>query len=136
MASVFSKIVAGEIPCHKAAEDADHLAFMDINPVAIGHVLVIPKKETDYIFDLGDEELAKLMAFVKKVAKAMGRVFPDAPKIGMSVIGLDVPHAHVHLVPLHSGTDLDFGKEHLKMDKEALADIAERILGEYNKTNK
>ncbi len=132
MASIFSKIVAGEIPCYKVAEDEKHLAFLDIAPVARGHVLVIPKKETDYIFDMEDAELAELMVFAKKVAKALIKVCP-APKIGVSVIGLDVPHAHVHLVPIHGVTDIDFGKEKLKLPEAEMDDLAGRILSEFEK---
>lgn len=130
MASIFSKIVAGEIPCYKVAEDENHLAFLDIAPVAKGHVLVIPKKEIDYVFDMEDAELAGLMVFAKKVAKALIKVCP-APKIGVSVIGLDVPHAHVHLVPIHGVTDIDFGKEKLKMPEAEMKELAGRILAEF-----
>ena len=124
--------MAGEIPCYKVAEDEKHLAFLDIAPVARGHVLVIPKKETDYIFDMEDAELAELMVFAKKVAKALIKVCP-APKIGVSVIGLDVPHAHVHLVPIHGVTDIDFGKEKLKLPEAEMDDLAGRILSEFEK---
>ena len=130
MASIFSKIVAGEIPCYKVAEDENHLAFLDIAPVAKGHVLVIPKKEIDYVFDMEDAELAGLMVFAKKVAKALIKVCP-APKIGVSVIGLDVPHAHVHLVPIHGVTDIDFGKEKLKLPEAEMNELAGRILAEF-----
>lgn len=130
MASIFSKIVAGEIPCYKVAEDENHLAFLDIAPVAKGHVLVIPKKEIDYVFDMEDAELAGLMIFAKKVAKALIKVCP-APKIGVSVIGLDVPHAHVHLVPIHGVTDIDFGKEKLKLPEAEMKELAGRILAEF-----
>ncbi|MCM1531288.1 MAG: HIT family protein [Bacteroides sp.] len=130
MASIFSKIVAGEIPCYKVAEDGKHLAFLDIAPVTKGHVLVIPKKETDYIFDLEDAELAELMVFAKKVAKALIKVFP-APRIGMSVIGLDVPHTHVHLMPIHGGNDIDFGKEKLKLEASEMQAIADAVLKEF-----
>lgn len=132
MASIFSRIVAGEIPCYKVAEDEKHLAFLDIAPVAKGHVLVIPKKEIDYIFDMEDAELAALMAFAKKVAKALIKVCP-APKIGMSVVGLDVPHAHVHLIPIHGGTDMDFGKEKLKLEPEEMKQISDAVAVEFVK---
>lgn len=131
MASIFSKIVSGEIPCYKVAEDERHLAFLDIAPVAKGHVLVIPKKETDYVFDMEDGELATLMAFAKKVAKALIKVCP-APKIGMSVVGLDVPHVHVHLIPIHGGTDMDFGKEKLKLEKPEMEAVASAIAKEFS----
>lgn len=132
MASIFSRIVSGEIPCYKVAEDGKHLAFLDIAPVAKGHVLVIPKKEVDYIFDMEDSELAGLMVFAKKVAKALIKVCP-APKIGMSVVGLDVPHAHVHLVPIHGVADIDFGKEKLKLPEQEMAGLANRIFAEFQK---
>ena len=132
MSSIFSKIAAGEIPCYKAAEDSKHLAFLDIAPVAKGHVLVIPKKETDYIFDLPDNELGELMSFAKKVAKALIKVCP-APKIGMSVIGLDVPHAHIHLGPIHGVADIDFGKEKLHLPEKEMKALADSIFAEFRK---
>ena len=107
MASLFSRIASGEIPSYKVAEDKDHFAFLDINPVHPGHVLVIPRKETDYIFDLTDEELASLMLFAKRVAKALKKAIP-CKKVGITVIGLDVPHTHVHLVPMNTGSDMNF----------------------------
>lgn len=133
MASIFSKIVAGEIPCYKVAEDDRHLAFLDIAPVARGHVLVVPKKEVDYIFDMEDGDLAALMVFAKKVAKALIKVCP-APKIGMSVIGLDVRHTHVHLVPIHGVADIDFGKEKLRLSETELKSLSEQIAAEFDKT--
>lgn len=130
MATIFSKIIAGEIPCYKVGENEHAFAFLDIAPIAKGHVLVVPKREVDYIFDLSDEELGHLTAFAKKVAKALIQVCP-APKIGMSVIGLEVPHAHIHLVPIHGDKDLDFSKEKLKLSeaefKALAAAIAERL---------
>jgi len=123
MASIFSRIVDGEIPCYKVAENDDFLAFLDIMPVNLGHVLVIPKKETDYYFDLSDEELAGLMVFSKKVAKGIKEVFP-CKKVGVTVIGLEVPHAHVHLVPMNSMGDMDFTKEKLKPSTEELEKMA------------
>lgn len=132
MASIFSKIVAGEIPCHKVAEDDRHLAFLDIAPVVKGHVLVIPKKETDYIFDMEDEELSSLVVFAKKVARALIKVFP-APKIGMSVVGLDVPHVHIHLMPIQGGADIDFSKEKLKLEPEEMKRIADSVAAEFAK---
>lgn len=107
MATIFSRIVAGEIPCHKIAETDDYLAFLDVRPQAKGHTLCIPKQETDYIFDLSDEHLSGLMLFAKKVAKALEAVVPCA-RIGVSVIGLEVPHAHVHLIPIQSMDDMRF----------------------------
>lgn len=107
MASIFTRIVKGEIPSYKVAEDERYYAFLDINPLQKGHTLVIPKKETDYLFDLSNEDLAGLMVFAKKVARAIGRAIP-CQRVGVAVLGLDVPHAHVHLVPLNSGDDLNF----------------------------
>ena len=108
MASIFSKIVAGEIPCYKVAEDDNYFAFLDINPVAPGHTLVIPKHEVSYIFDLDSEEYAGLWAFARKVAAALEQAVP-CKRIGIAVIGLEVPHAHIHLVPLQREGDMDFG---------------------------
>lgn len=125
MASLFSKIVSGEIPSYKVAEDEHYYAFLDINPLQKGHTLVVPKKETDYIFDLSDEELAGLMIFAKKVAKAMGKCIP-CQRVGVAVLGLDVPHAHVHLVPLNSGNDLNFcnpKKQFASEEMQACADL-------------
>ncbi len=123
--TIFSKIVAGEIPCHKIAESADFLAFLDVNPIAKGHTLVIPKKEVDYIFDLDDGLYVGLMQFAKKIAPALEAVVP-CQRIGVSVIGLEVPHAHVHLVPLNRMADMDFGKK-IKMSAEELAELATSI---------
>lgn len=123
--TIFSKIVAGEIPCHKIAETADFLAFLDVNPVAKGHTLVIPKREIDYIFDLDDALYVGLMQFAKKLAPALEAVVP-CQRIGLSIIGLEVPHAHVHLIPLNRMSDMDFGKK-LKMSAEELAELAEAI---------
>lgn len=133
MATIFSRIVAGEIPCYKVAEDEKHLAFLDIAPVTKGHTLVIPKKEVDYIFDMEDAELGELMVFAKKVAKALIKVCP-APKIGVSVIGLDVHHTHVHLMPIHGVTDIDFGKEKLKLEASELQHIADSVRSEFEKS--
>lgn len=126
MATIFSRIAAGEIPSYKVAEDERHFAFLDINPVNEGHVLVIPRKETDYIFDLSDEDYKALMLFAKRVAKALKKALPCA-KVGMSVIGLDVPHVHVHLVPMNSGADMDFCGKKLTLPAERMAEIAESI---------
>src|SRR5512138_3778934 len=114
MASIFTRIVNGEIPCHKVAEDDRFLAFLDINPLAIGHTLVIPKKETDYIFDIEDEELKDLFLFAKTVALAVENVVP-CQRIGIAVVGLEVPHAHIHLIPLQTIYDIDFKKPKLKL---------------------
>lgn len=125
MASIFSKIVAGEIPCYKVAETDDCLAFLDINPVAVGHVLCIPKKEVDYIFDIDDDLYSKLMLFSKTVAMGLKKVCPCI-KVGVAVVGIDVPHAHVHLIPLNTPADLNFSK-HVAMAPAELADLAEKI---------
>lgn len=126
MASIFTRIVNGEIPCHKIAETADYLAFLDVRPQAPGHTLCIPKQETDYIFDLGDEQLAGLLVFAKKVARAIRQVVP-CKRIGIAVIGLEVPHAHVHLIPLNAVSDLSFSKEPLVFSGDELRDLAARI---------
>jgi len=126
MSSIFTKIVNGEIPSHKIAEDKDYLAFLDINPLVEGHTLVIPKEETDYIFDLEDEKLAGLIKFSKKVSKKIKAVI-DCNRIGVSVIGLEVPHAHVHLIPIHSMSDMNFANEKLKLSAEELEAIAQKI---------
>lgn len=117
MASIFSKIVAGEIPCYKVAEDDEHLAFFDVQPIAEGHVLVIPKIEEDYLWDLSDNDLSKLILFAKKVSIRVKELFP-CKKVGMAVIGLEVPHVHIHLVPMNHVGDLDFTKERLNISQE------------------
>jgi histidine triad (HIT) family protein len=126
MSTVFSRIVSGEIPCYKIAETDDFFAFLDINPLAKGHTLVIPKKEVDYIFDLDDQLLAGLNVFAKKVATAIKSVI-DCERIGVAVIGLEVPHAHIHLVPINSIGDIDFSKPKLVLPKEELTQIAAAI---------
>ncbi len=128
MASIFSKIADGSIPAYKVAEDADFLAFLDINPLCKGHTLVIPKKETDYFFDIGDAELQAMIVFAKKVALAIRKVIP-CKRIGLAVVGLEVPHAHIHLVPLQTGLDIDFSRPKLRMEPDEFADIASRIAG-------
>lgn len=126
MSTIFSKIVSGEIPSFKVAENDRYLAFLDISPLAEGHTLVIPKNETDYIFDLDDDEYSGLFLFAKKVAEAMRKVIP-CTRIGVAIIGLEVAHAHIHLVPINSIYDLDFKKPKLKLDAEKLKSIAEKI---------
>mgnify|MGYP001799394668 CR=1 FL=1 len=126
MASLFTKIVDGEIPCYKIAEDENHLAFLDVFPLAKGHTLVIPKQETDYIFDLEDAALAALHVFAKKVAKGIDKVVP-CKRIGVSVIGLEVPHAHVHLIPMNSVSDMDFSKEKLSFPPDEMEALAAEI---------
>jgi histidine triad (HIT) family protein len=126
MASIFSKIVAGEIPCYKVAEDENYLAFLDIFPLVKGHVLVIPKKEVDYLFNLDSETYTGLMEFVRKVAVAMGKVI-QCKRIGVAVLGLEVPHAHVHLIPLNSERDIDFSKPKLHFTPEEFTKISKLI---------
>lgn len=126
MATIFSRIIAGEIPCHKIAENDKFLAFLDVMPVAKGHALVIPKVEVDYIFDLDDTQTAELHLFAREVAKKMKRVVPCV-KIGMAVVGLEVPHAHIHLIPMNSVGDLNFTKERLKFTPEEMAALANEI---------
>jgi len=125
MPSIFSKIIAGDIPCYKIAEDEHHFAFLDIFPVAKGHTLVVPKKETDYFFDIEDEDMTSLMLFAKKVATAIEKTIP-CERIGMTVLGLEVPHAHIHLVPLDEKGIIRFSKK-LKFSKEEFEEIAETI---------
>lgn len=125
MSSIFSKIVKGEIPCHKIAENEDYLAFLDVFPIAVGHTLVIPKKEIDYLFDLDDELYSGLFLFAKSIVPALEKTVPCL-RIGVSVIGLEVPHAHVHLLPLNSMSDADFSKK-IKISQEELASLAEKI---------
>jgi histidine triad (HIT) family protein len=126
MSSIFSKIVAGDIPAHKVAETEDFLAFLDVNPLVEGHVLVIPKKETDYLFDLDNEQYAGLLLFAKIVAEGLKKAVP-CKRIGVAVIGLEVPHAHIHLVPLNQMNDINFSREKLKSSQEELAATAEKI---------
>lgn len=127
MASIFSKIISGEIPCHKIAENEHFFAFLDVFPLVIGHVLVVPKKETDYLFDLEDTELASMMVFAKKIAKAQ-KLAIDCKRIGFAVIGLEVPHAHIHLVPMNTVNDINFTQTKLKPSSEDLQEIAQRII--------
>lgn len=126
MPSLFTRIINGEIPCHKIAENEHCFAFLDISPVAMGHTLVVPKRETDYIFDLDDAVYANLMAFCKRIAPALAQAVPCL-RVGVAVIGLEVPHAHVHLVPLNSMRDLDFNKPKLPGNPEELAALAGKI---------
>jgi len=130
MATIFTRIIKGEIPCYKIAEDKDYFAFLDINPLRAGHTLVVPKKETDYIFDLDDEQLAGMMIFSKKVASAIRSSFP-CNRIGVAVLGLDVPHAHIHLVPLDTMEDINFKNPKLKFTPEEFMEIAAKISGNF-----
>jgi histidine triad (HIT) family protein len=127
MASIFSKIIAGEIPSYKIAEDENYFAFLDIHPLTIGHTLVVPKKEIDYLFDLDDATYVGLQLFAKRVAEQLKRAFPDK-RIGVAVIGLEVPHAHIHLVPFTQVHEMNFSNEKLNLTKEQFISIAEKIV--------
>lgn len=127
--TIFSRIIAGEIPCHKIAETENCFAFLDISPLAKGHTLVVPKREVDYIFDLTDAELTELHLFAKKIAIAQKKAIPCL-RIGQAVLGLEVPHAHIHLVPLQSEKDLQFSNPRLKLSDEEYAEIANAIKNE------
>ena len=126
MASIFTRIINGEIPCYKVAEDANYFAFLDINPLAKGHTLVIPKKEVDYIFDLDDETLSGMMVFAKKVAAKIKEA-TNCRKVAVVVLGLEVAHAHIHLIPINSESDVDFHKEKLKLIPEEFTEIANSL---------
>lgn len=126
MASIFTKIIEGDIPSYKVAENDDYLAFLDIQPLVKGHVLVVPKNEVDYIFDLDENTLTGLMSFAKTVAKKMDKVL-SCKRIGVSVIGLEVPHAHVHLIPINGVADMNFGKEKLSLESDEMEKIANLI---------
>ena len=128
--SIFSKIAAGEIPSYKCAENEKFYAFLDINPMAKGHTLVIPRREVDYIFDLEDDELAEMQVFAKHVAVAIKKVIPCV-KVGQAVLGLEVPHAHIHLIPMQSEADMLFSKPKLKLSAEEMAETAAKILAEF-----
>ena len=130
MASLFTKIVQGDIPSHKIAETNQFLAFLDVFPLAKGHVLVIPKKETDSIFDIENQEYKDLWSFAKKMAKAIEKSIP-CKKVGVAVIGLEVPHAHIHLIPLQSVEDINFSRPKLKLESAELEEIAERIRSKF-----
>ena len=125
MASIFSRIIAGEIPCHKIAENDQYFAFLDVFPCAIGHVLVVPKQEIDYLFDLSDELYAGLMSFAKQIEPSIRKAVP-CKRVGVAVIGLEVPHAHVHLIPMNSMSDMNFHSK-LKLSPEELAETAAKI---------
>ncbi len=126
MSSIFSKIVAGDIPAHKIAETDEFFAFLDISPLVYGHVLVIPKKEIDYIFDIEDDLYQGLMLFAKKVAIGIKKAYP-CERIGVAVMGLEVPHAHVHLIPINTMNDMNFANPKLKLSQEELAEVAAKI---------
>ena len=133
--TIFSKIVAGEIPSYKVAEDDRFYAFLDINPLQWGHTLVIPKQETDYIFDLDDQTLGDMQIFAKKVAKAIKEAIP-CRKVGQAVLGLEVPHAHIHLIPLSSEGDMDFHKKINNPDPQKMAQIATQIATQFEQIKK
>ena len=131
MASIFSKIIAGEIPAHKVAENDEFLAFLDINPMAVGHTLVIPKQEIPYIFDVDDALLGRMMVFAKRGAKAVEKAVPCA-RIGVGVVGLEVPHCHIHLIPLQNSVgEMNFGGPKLSPSQEELAATAEKIRSNF-----
>ena len=126
MATIFSRIINGEIPCYKIAENDKFFAFLDINPVQKGHTLVIPKKEVDYIFDINDNDIQEMMLFAKQVAVRIKEAIP-CTKVGVAVIGLEVPHAHIHLVPMQNEGDLDFKRPKLQLEKEEFEEIQKKI---------
>jgi len=126
MPTIFSRIVSGEIPSYKIAEDDNYYAFLDISPLAIGHTLVVPKKEIDYLFDIDDALLAGMMVFAKKVARAVGKSIP-CKKVGVAVLGLEVPHAHIHLIPINDLGDINFGRPKLSLSPEVMKETAELI---------
>ena len=130
MATIFSRIIAGEIPCYKVAENEKFFAFLDINPLVKGHTLVVPKQEVDYIFDLSDEDLAAMHVFAKKIACAIEKAFP-CKKVGQAVIGLEVPHAHIHLIPIQNESDMLFSNPKLKLADEEFVAIAKTINSAY-----
>ena len=127
MATIFSRIIAGEIPCYKIAEDERFFAFLDINPVMKGLTLVVPKHEDDYIFNLDDDEIGAMMVFAKKVAKAIEKAVP-CKRIGVAVIGLEVPHAHIHLIPITQEGDMDFKKEHVHLTPEEFVEVQRHMV--------
>lgn len=126
MATIFSRIIAGEIPCYKVAESDKFFAFLDINPLAAGHTLIVPKCETDYIFDLDDDMLGEMIVFAKGVAKKI-KDYSECRRVAVVVLGLEVPHAHIHLIPINSESDVDFHREKLKFSTEEFAEIAKRL---------
>lgn len=134
MSSIFTKIINGEIPCYKIAESETCFAFLDINPLAKGHTLVVPKKEVDYIFDVDDATYSELMRFSKKVALAIERVVP-CQRMGMTVVGLEVPHAHVHLVPINAIDDMNFARPKLNFSKEEMEALAKEIAQKVNEAS-
>lgn len=132
MATIFSRIAAGEIPSYRCAENEEFYAFLDINPVVRAHTLVIPRREVDYIYDMDDDELARMQVFAKRVARAIRAAYP-CRKVAQVVLGLEVPHAHIHLMPIDTEADADFRRPHLQLPAEEMSRIAEKIYGEYQK---
>ncbi|MCU6768961.1 HIT family protein [Barnesiella propionica] len=132
MPSIFSRIIAGEIPCYKVAEDERYFAFLDISPVAKGHTLVVPKHEEDYIFDLEEDVLAGLTLFARKVARALEKAVP-CRRVGVAVMGLEVPHVHIHLVPINKESDMNFFKEKLSLSSQEMSDIANSIASRFGR---
>lgn len=130
MATLFTKIISGEIPAYRVAEDDNFIAFLDISPLATGHTLVVPKKEIDYLFDIEDSDLAGMMLFAKRVALALEQVVP-CKRIGVAVLGLEVPHAHIHLVPLNRESDISFSRERIRMLPEEFEELASRIAEKF-----
>ena len=126
MATIFSRIIAGEIPCYKVAENDHYFAFLDINPLAKGHTLVVPKQEVDYLYDLDDETLQGMIVFAKQVAKKI-KAYSDCNRVATVVLGLEVPHAHIHLIPMNSEKDVDFSREKLVLTPEEFSDIASKL---------
>ncbi|NJN28448.1 MAG: HIT family protein [Cyclobacteriaceae bacterium] len=133
MASIFTKIIARQIPAHIVAEDENNIAFLDINPLTVGHTLVVPKKEEDYLFDLDDDQYTALHLFAKSVAKAINKV--TGKRIGVEVIGLEVPHAHIHLIPFTTMSELSFENEKLKLNDDVLAELATNIKNAISESN-
>ena len=127
MATIFTRIINGEIPCYKVAEDDRYFAFLDINPLKAGHTLVVPRKETDYLFDLDDNDLTGIMVFSKRIAAAIKKAYP-CNRIGIAVLGLEVPHAHIHLIPMDSMEDVNFRNPKLRLTPEEFSEIAANII--------
>ena len=132
MATLFTRIINGEIPCYKVAENDKFIAFLDINPMKKGHTLVVPKEEKDYIFHNSDEVLSEILLFAKKVAAALEKTI-ECERIGLMVLGLEVPHTHIHLIPMQSEQDVDFRREKLKLTEEEFKEISSKILDEFKK---
>lgn len=130
MATIFTKIISGEIPSYRVAENDKFIAFLDISPLAAGHTLVVPRKETDYFFDIEDVDLAEMMIFAKRVARALEQVVP-CKRVGVAVLGLEVPHAHIHLVPLNREADISFSRERIRMLPEEFEDLSARIAEKF-----